>query len=217
MSGPFGRIHNKNCCCAGICIGCCLPVSDDPAPYDVVMVPIPYEIVAPSCAAINGKTGEFTPVDPTAPGIGPCGYCMTYCDLANSFVDMPGLLKYEIGSGCLTSPCGFGYIKLILVCDNDDASDCCGRLRLWVGLSISGSSLVGETAETPPTLCGSNDGFHWLKLSPTTCSCEGGLSAEFDLSGLSIVCDEVWGAGPCAGESRCCEIGCSLVGATVVI
>jgi hypothetical protein len=189
----------------------------DPSPYDVVMDTIPWEIAAPNCPAIHGRTGEFLPVDPTAPGIGPCGYCMTYCDIGNNFINMPGIAKIDMGFMCMTTPCGFGYIKLILECNNDSSSDCCGRLRLWVGMSISGSTLVGETEEIPPVLCGSNDGFHWIKLAPTTCTCEGGLSAEFDLSVLAIECTEYWGPGACEGLPKCCQINCDLTDAKIVI
>jgi len=211
------RAYLECCGCRNGCIGCCLPISDNPAPYDVVMVPIPWFVSAPYCSSIDGRSGEFIPVDPTAPGIGPCGYCMTYCDIGGDFVDIPGIAKIDMGFMCMTTPCGFGHLKLILECNNDSADSCCARLRLWVGMSISSSTLVGGTAETPPALCGVNDGYSWYKLSPVSCTCEGGMSAEFDLSVISIECNEFWGPGACVGQPRCCQIGCTLTDAIIVI
>jgi len=217
MTALFGKIHNTTCRC-GCCIGCCLPTAADPAPYEVLMTSIPWEVVAPACPDIDGRTGEFTPVDPTHPSLGPCGYCMTYCDLGSDFVDIPGMFLLPLGSTCLESPCGFGHLKFILECNNDSATDCCGRLRLWCGIQLdTGGTLTGAEPDAPPSLCGSNDGLSWVKLSPTVCSCDGGLSAEFDLSVLSISCDEVFGPGPCEGEPTCCQISCDLTGAKVVI
>lgn len=217
--GPFGLpAKAKECCCA-TCIGCCLPTAADPTPYDVVMIAIPWEVVAPGCPTIDGITGEFTPIDPTAPGVGPCGYCMTYCDYGDTFVSIPGIAVIPLGGivGCLETPCGFGNLKFILECNNDSASDCCGRLRLWVGMSLdTGATLNGASTETPPSLCGSNSGLQWIKLAPTVCSCEGGMSAEFDIP-LSISCDEVWGPGDCEGQPKCCQINCDLTGFKLVI
>jgi len=207
-----------DCGCGCGCIGCCLPTVADPGPYAFVMASIPWELVAPSCPSIDGINGEFTPIDATNPGIGPCGFCMTYCDFASpGTISLPGTFVLDMGFFCLTSPCGFGALKLILECNNDTASDCCGRLILWVGITLStGSSIVGFSTESPPAACGSNDGYQWKKIPAAVCSCEGGLSAEFPLE-LSIECDEYWTSGPCAGQPKCCQINCVLTGAKIVI
>jgi hypothetical protein len=43
------------------------------------------------------------------------------------------------------------------------------------------------------------------------------LSAEFRLSGLSILCENVFVGGPCDGQPNCCQISCGLSDAVIVI
>jgi hypothetical protein len=219
MGQLFGRKHNKNCCCGDVgCLGCCLPITDNPAPYDVVMANIPWEVVSASCPSVDGITGEFVPIDPTAPGIGPCGYCMTYCVPEATFITIPAALRVPFPPpvNCLLSPCSHGDLKLVLECNDDASLDCCNRIRLWVGMTVSGGILVGDTGEIPPGECGGS-ATSWVKLAPSSCTCEGGLSAEFSLSGLQIECDEVWVGGECDGQPKCCSITCDLSDMKIVI
>jgi hypothetical protein len=216
--GTVISVACKQCSCEELqgCYGCCLPVDLAQPLYPAgVLVTIPWEVVAPSCPTINGVSGVFTPVDPTNPGIGPCGYCGTYCVIENTLIVIPGIFKVPFDP-CFTSPCSLGEIKLVLECnDTSQLTGCCDRLRLWVGVSISGGTLVGDTGEKPPTCFGTVNS--WVKLSPSTCTCSGGLSAEFRLSGLSILCDGVFVGGPCDGQPNCCQISCGLSDAVIVI
>jgi len=216
--GTIITVRCKQCNCEEIqgCYGCCLPIDLTQPTYPKgVLVTIPWEVVAPSCPAINGVSGVFTPVDPTNPGIGPCGYCGTYCVIENTLIVIPGTIKVPF-TPCFTSPCSLGEIKLVLECnDTSQLTGCCDRIRLWVGMSISGGKLVGDTGEKPPTCFGTVSS--WVKLSPSTCTCSGGLSAEFRLSGLSITCDSVFVGGPCDGQPNCCQISCGLSDAVIVI
>ena len=200
------------------CTGCCLPVEADPTPYAVVMSVIPWEVVSPSCPSVNGLTGNFTPIDPTNPGIGSCGYCMTYCVYEATLFVLPGMLKVPFPPpvGCLNSPCSHGDIKLVLECNGSLDTGCCDRLRLWVGMTISGGTLAGDTGEVPPGECGGS-ATSWVKLAPATCTCSGGLSAEFSLAGLQINCDEYFVGGDCDGQPKCCQINCNLSDMKVVI
>ena len=176
---------------------------------------IPWEVVAPSCPSIDGVTGEFNPIDPTNPGIGTCGYCMTYCVYESTLIVIPGVLRAPFTT-CDDSPCSSGELKLVLECNDEVDEGCCEKLRLWVGLNISGGTLVGDNG-TVPYDCGVGTATSWVKLAPTTCTCEGGLSAEFSLAGLEIDCDDVYASGPCIGEPTCCRINCDLSDAKIVI
>lgn len=177
---------------------------------------IPWEVVAPSCPSIDGVTGVFNPIDPTAPGIGPCGYCMTYCVYDGSGIVIPGVIRADFGATCEDSPCATGDLVLVLECNDEVDEGCCQKLRLWVGMTISGGTLVGDNGTVPPNECGGT-ATSWVKLAPTTCTCEGGLSAEFALSGLQIDCTDTYSTGPCIGEPTCCRINCDLSDAKVVI
>lgn len=211
-------VRCKECTCEDGCVGCCLPIEADPAPYAVLMSNIPWEVVAPSCPSVHGVSGVFTPIDPTNPGIGSCGYCMTYCVYEDTLIVVPGTLKVPFDgiTGCLDSPCSHGSLKLVLECNDAIEAGCCERLRLWVGMTLSGGTLVGDTGDVPPGECGGS-ATSWVKLSPSACTCDGGLSAEFALSGLSINCDEVFVGGPCDGQPKCCRLSCDLSDAKVVI
>ncbi len=208
-------------CCECGCRGCCVPVDENGFPDD-----IPFEINAPNCPAIHGLTGIFTPIDTTVP-TGACGPCPTYCAIAS--IMLPGKLASGIGSPsnpdeCLYSTCATTDLCFILTCSRNESTpvglnECCGRLRLWIG---SATPFVDEESTDPPQQ-GGCDGFadctSWVKKAPNSCSCEGTLSAEFDISNLQFYCDpaDIWTTGPCAGEPKCCQVGCDLTDATIVI
>lgn len=211
-------------CCECGCQGCCVPRGEDGS-----LLEIPFEISAPNCPSLNGASGVFVPLTPT-PGafpVGPCGPCPIYCTIAS--ISIPGqqptgFENPSLPGTCLFTPCSTGDLCLILACPQGASgpvglNECCGRLELWIGSSIE---LEGETAPTGPgqgSCSGFGDCTSWRKFTPSTCSCEGGLSAEFDISGLQFYCDpdNVWGPGPCAGEPTCCQVSCDLTDATLVI
>ncbi len=208
-------------CCECGCQGCCVPTNEDGT-----LAEIPFEISAPNCPAIHGATGVFAPIDAIVPK-GPCGACPTYCAIASIII--PGKAASGFGSPsnpavCLFTTCATTDLCIMLTCERGGSGavgldECCGRLRLWVG---NATQLEGDTGENPPNQ-GGCDGFSdctsWRKFAPNTCSCEGTLSAEFDISNLQFYCDpaDVWTSGPCIGERKCCQVGCDLTDATLVI
>ena len=130
--GTVISVRCKQCNCEEIqgCYGCCLPVDLTQPTYPKgVLVTIPWEVVAPSCPAINGVSGVFTPVDPTNPGIGPCGYCGTYCVIENTLIVIPGTIKVPF-TPCFTSPCSLGEIKLVLECNDTSQLTEIGRAHV---------------------------------------------------------------------------------------
>lgn len=201
-------------CCTCGCNGCCVPTNEDGSLAD-----IPWEISAPGCPEIDGATGTFTPVDATV-DTGPCGHCATYLNVSS-----PVSITGQQASGvvdpfgeCTYTPCTIGELCFALEClrSQDGAaglSDCCSRLFLWVGTD---RTLEGDDGSRPrggvASLC-----LSWRRVSASTCTCEGGLSAEFPIE-LVLYCTEFWEApNICAPEPKCCQIECDLSGAKLVI
>jgi hypothetical protein len=200
MSGPFGKIVHKTCCCDTACPGCCVPAYSDNTPLD-----IPFEISAPACAELDGFASVF---EPSAPGpsatTGPCGVCGIYRarDLTS---DVRGA-AYNPPAPCtllappVHDPCRFGPWRFSLHCDTplgltDNAAldSCCRRLRLGVAFI---------------------DDVVYRYIAPTSCSCDP-LSAIFSLSDLI---DVTWlDPGVTCAIDGCFPSACSLVGAELVI
>ena len=204
-------------CCECGCQGCCLPTDVDGNLED-----IPWEISAPSCPEIDGLTGVFNPIDAVPTGTGPCGACGTYQNVSDPVV-IPGEaasgLENPVDFSCLFTPCGTSSLCFVLACETGTSGasgieECCGRLVLWIG---SDNPLAGDDGSRPQTIGGQTCD-NWIKVLPNSCACDP-LSAEFSLSGVAYVCDEldVWVGGPCDGELKCCQVSCPLGDATLVI
>ena len=217
MSGMTGDKKKKavtDCCCTGSC--CCLPVDySNPLYPDGVLENIPFQIVSPGCAQINGYSNEFVPLDPTSVYVGGCGPCSGYFPIAVGV--LPGVKYIDIGGMCMPTPCSIDFC-LILTCLAGDESipgqidECCSRIRLWIGSSVQQKEDDGSRPNIDFTAVSC---ISWKKVSAIQCVCNPELSARFPLS-LNFDCAK-YSAGACAGKVTCCELTCNLSGAEVII
>lgn len=230
MAAVFGRKHNKDCCCGGCTIGCCIPIDHSNPIYEPYGTPknIPFQIVAPGCPVMDGFTGELfcggaVPVTDK----GTCGPCLS-CTGAGDDLPAGGWLimatqKLELGSMCVDDSCSF-YICVVLQCrqetlNNESVESCCQKFRLLLG--ISGSDITHIDNEDPTISVAGSPCTKWKEVEPTTCEC-GATEADFPAIvfplDLSVLCDEEH-TGACTGFTKCCDdpIDCNLAGATLVI
>jgi len=217
--------HCKICKCL-VCVGCCFPAAVSPTgiPY---LKDLEWEITAPNCADLNGKTGTLTPLDPMFPVEGSCGYCATYVNpvptlITGKFPGMPMPDPYECGY----SPCSSAFC-FELCCDSEFEGtelpgDCTSRLRLLVScpwmplkglhprsLSCSGADHLQNCASGP---------IFELRPVAAVCDPKTGISAVFSLAEFTFDCETEVPTGPCAGEPNCCmPLSCSFSGATISI
>ena len=208
MGGPFGKIVHKQCCCGGICPGCCMPVDE----YGNA-VEIPFEVDAPGCA-LDGFTGVF---DPLAVGgeSGPCGICGSWgyalaLDFTGKFWMSDGM------GGCDLVPVCDITICMILTCDltlgiADDAGndECCRRIRLQVSTPYE---FAGANQDSLPT-CTGGVSIWGIAVGPDSCSCSGGFSAIFSLGMLTPI-DQV---DPQCGTVPPCVPDCDMTGLRILI
>lgn len=207
MSGPFGKIHNKNCCCGNLCPGCCMPVDGDGNAID-----IPFEVDAPGCA-IDGTTGSFNPlaVEGTAKACGICGtwgYSLTL-EVSGQFWNFNGV-DCDLIPACVVNWC------MYLFCDNeytvsDDPADsaCCRRLRMYVAATydFTGATDNGDTGACSP-------GHQYERyIGPDSCSCVSGLSAIFSLGFLNPLTQ----VDPQCGTVQPCVPDCDMTGIRILI
>lgn len=203
------------CCCAGGCIGCCLPVDYTVPQYpDGVVKNIAFQFVAPNCLALNGRTNTFIPVNPTSAAKGPCGPCTSY--LGQNLVVLAGTKNFPLDE-CMLTPCSIN-VCLILECGEGEEvapglDTCCGRMRLWIGTSEP----QAEDNGSRPAQASSFSCVSWKKVSPLQCACDpnSGVSARFPFS-ITFSCPK-YTTGPCIGQDNCCKVTCNLTGAEVVI
>ncbi len=211
--GSVVVVRCKQCSCElGECVvGCCWPITyDDPLYPGGALADMPFDL--DGCAAAT-LSGTFRPFEPGTLTSGSCGPCGSYRgDWAGVVV---GTLKIESGENCMDTPCSVA-ICLVLECVTDDEDngleECCSHMRLWVGAT---EPLVGADPDGPPAelVIGGCDS--WLKITPTTCACDGqnGVSAVFDIS-LALVRDN-YTTGPCAGQPIGCQITCQTLQLTI--
>lgn len=232
----FGRRHNANCCCGGACVGgCCFPRTyTDPLYPHGVLRNFDWVIDAPACPELDGKSGVFYPLDPTATvGEGACGPCACYANLTDGgdVLRVTGSTYTPLGM-CQQTPCSVG-LCFFLACDSNEPdpaeplTDCCKRFRVIVGIDVTNNSITGGSTT------GGSDGCESLKnesacsanlfgeIEPVTCECasdEGGATAVFDLSGINLECTGVIVGGVCDGQPNCCSLfACDLTGATLTL
>ena len=207
----------KTCSCNALCVhGCCFPILYNPY-FGWYPEVIPFSISAPDCPEADGFTSEFAPLLSNDKTRGACGVCGQYPTLDTVLIQGQAHYVDEHDDTCKTTPCG---IKLCfaIACDEDasvsDPADCCGRVRLILGVS---EIYDGTHGPLPVPLSGC---FYFMKIAPSSCSCdeEGGISAIFPLDALTFVCKEFFSSGPCLGYPKCCTpVTCSFSGATLVI
>ena len=174
MAELFGD-NRKKCCCGEGCTGCCFPAD---------LSPIPFAIDAPGCDDLDGYTDNLVEeaVDPTQHA---CGICGSYV-LSTAF-SVPGQFWNPDGmGGCDLIPACAITFCVRLICDGDahgeldtpGGGECCKKLRLLVAVpyefegGIEGDGGLG-------CLGGVNLWHDYV--APSSCSCEGGLSAIFPL------------------------------------
>lgn len=178
---PGGKPKRARCCCGGGgCPGCCFPLTEDETDF----LPIPFEIVAPTCVEVDGASDDFTDdaLEPDPKTCGSCGTFSTPLQLA-----IPTVFWNPDGMGGCDAVEGQGFtMKFQLMCnephggpDDTDEPACCRRLRLMVGTTF-------ETIGTDPTITIPDLGEFITPIAPTSCSCEGGLSAVFSLALTAI-------------------------------
>ena len=224
-------------CGCGSCIGgCCFPRTyTDPLYPRGVLRNLYWVIDAPLCGEIDGKTGVFYPIDPTAINqVGSCGPCACYANI----VDGGDVLRVTGSrwvplSMCQQTPCSVG-LCFFLSCDSAEPApdnpmtDCCKRFRVIVGTDVSDGQVTGGSV-----IGGNTDGCEFLKnesvcatnlfgeIPPITCECapdDGGVTAVFDLSSIGLGCSGVIVGGLCDGYPNCCSLfGCDLTGATLTV
>lgn len=229
--GVFGesKVDGTCDCCDGQCNkGCCIPIDHSNPIYEPYGTPknIPFQIVAPSCPALNGYEGELfcggaVPVQ----NKGDCGPCLSCVGGGpdNGNFNLIASRRIELGPLCNLDSCSI-ILCLVLTCeanepDNQDVERCCQRFRLKLGISAGGNAHIdGEDPDlvVPGSACNS-----WRKVEPITCEC-GATESDFPAIvfpiGFSVLCDEVF-EGSCVYFSKCCDtlIGCDLSDATLVI
>lgn len=207
----------KTCSCDSLCVhGCCFPIGYDPY-FGWYAKEIPFSISSPNCSAANGLTGQFAPALSIDKTRGSCGVCGHYPSSATVQILGQGYYVDTSDGTCKSTPCGVN-VCFALACDENaevsDPADCCGRVRLILGLS---SPYVGTRSPLPVTLSGC---FYFLEIAPSSCACDevGGISAIFPLDAVTFACNEVFPSGPCSGQSKCCQpTSCNFSGATLVI
>jgi len=208
-------------CCGCGCVGCCVPLRYDNPQYPGGYIPaIPFEIMAPGCPEIDGATGSFPPVDPTAPIKGRCGACATFCSTVQAV--LAGTFRVELGGMCMTSPCGFKFcLALECTASQEPATDpllepCCSRFRLWIGTDVT---QVEDNGQRPASLLDCQLAcVSWKAVAPTSCVClpdGGGFSGRFPLA-INYYCPS-FPSGPCEGEPNCCLLNCDLSDAELVV
>lgn len=230
-----------NCGCCG-CDGACFPES---CVGDVcTLLDVPWEITAPSCPAIDGMTGNFSPFGGySSYDRSECGPCVCYEAITE--LSLPGKIYLELGGGggvgeegggggggdppptCVESPCTID-LKLYLAIDAS-IPGCCRVVVVVELLSVvDGLALTSGDVQTPETLnCipqatpVDNDRFRQFEFDSCTCLPDrAGFTALFDLSRITWEC--TLGNHPpsslCYPNSLCCVLdGCSLAGATLTI
>lgn len=172
----FGKIYHKQCCCALGCNGCCVPVTGD------TLDAIPFEVDAPTCASIDGVTGEFTD-EAIEPEQHACGPCASYAWIDGPLTVASVSYNPDGMGGCDEIP-GLGLdINLKLKCsgplgvsDNTSLPGCCRGLRLYCGTSY-------ETVCADPDIVDPSHGNYITVISPTSCTCDP-LSVIFSLACL---------------------------------
>jgi len=214
MTGGRKKKAVKDCCCVGTC--CCLPLDmTNPLYPNGVKINIPFEVSAPGCPTIDGRTGTFRPIDPTSVVKGGCGACGSYSPIA--FATLAGSRRVSVGDACLFTPCNIN-VCFMLTCEISEEAgpgeldECCSRIRLWIGSSELQQEDDGSRPSVDLTAVSCSS---WKKVSSTHCVCDPDFSARFPLA-LNFVCGIIQ-TGPCAGESDCCTVTCDLTGAEVLI
>lgn len=203
----FGKIHKKNCCCAGACPGCCMPVDEGGNAVD-----IPFEVDAPGCA-LDGFTGVFNPL--AVAGVsGACGICGTWG--YSLTLEVPGQFWNFNGIGCdLVPACQVVWCMLLTcqveqgVADDPDNSACCRRMRLYVASTYDFS---GATPNNGGGACGPGQDYErWI--GPDSCACVGGLSAIFSIGFLNPLPQ----VDPQCGLVQPCVPDCDMTGIRILI
>jgi len=231
MSGLFGKIHNKQCCCAGCIGGCCWPRDFSDPLYPLgTFKDLCWVIDAPNCAELDGKTGFFIPVSATAAAeTGECGACYCYRNLSETLA-VTGSFWSPTG-GCTESPCSIG-LCFFLSCDSNETgeegvTECCKRFRLIVGTNVTGNNVSGWETVSDDDRCESLRSQSacaenlFGEVGPIACECaddNGGVTALFDLSAILLQCDGVIVGGDCDGKPNCCSLfACDLTDATLTV
>jgi hypothetical protein len=240
----------RKCCCDEECQGCCFP-------YDYLEPPnvfeagnyaqiLKWEIDAPNCPELDGKTGQFSPetTGPHDPMVF-CGFCLCYINNSTRTFINNVVNYFENGDECGETPSSieicFG-IQCAKTRPVTNEEECCNQFRLVViffGAKIDGGELVDTSSE-----CFENEGVGGnpnfancadttdqpediaRELRPVFCQCEDNevdppipFQLVFDLEELAFFCPEgvFPEESPCAGLSRCGVTTCSLEGATMTV
>ena len=189
----------RECLCepdGGCVTGCCWPKQITELYPCGYLIPVPFEISAPGCD-IDGRTGEFVPG-----GIADIGTCGSCADSPSVSIDTTiGAIKVPNPYLCNDTPCSI-EIFLRLECEDGETTyglpSCCGGFRLWIGTA---ERFVGWDGSAPP---GGDPALYWLKVSPTSCSCDP-LAMIFDVT-LTLDCADTWVGGTCDGLPKDCCI-----------
>lgn len=225
--------HQKCCCGETDCIGCCFPFDALGVGQDMT-----WEISAPSCAAIHGQTGTFSPSSTPPHDSGGCGICLCYVNSLASPLSISGFAKTEefAPDDCVDTPCT-AEICFNVYCPNVRANQgdptleqCCRRIELLVQvvglLAVTGGDDMSVDVSDCPydsfEGCQSEQGIV-RKLLPVACQCFEespcqDLEITYDLSELTLGSSATYSGGPCDGELIDCVLSsCSLAGATLVL
>lgn len=218
------------CDCCG-CRGACFP--EDCVGDVCSLLDIPWEISAPSCADIDGLTGNFSPFGGySSYSRNECGPCVCYESIIE--LSLPGKIYLEVGGGegeppamCVEGACTID-LKLYLAIDSS-IDGCCKvvvvveLLSVVDGLALNSGQYQNVDALSciPQVTPVDNDRFRQFEFDSCTCLPDrAGFSAVFSLDRITWEC--TLGDHPissvCYPNSLCCVLdGCSLAGATLTI
>lgn len=193
--GLFGKKHNKNCCCGDVgCVGCCF-CKQTPA------VNADYIIDAPSCALLNGQTGNVSGPAPSSETDTTCGACVPLENNASGYSLPQYAWDDSMPPDCIPqfdSDFQFSFYIRCEVNENPDETDplttevCCRNIRLII---TDGAHSVTPKIGTVP-------------IPPSSCSCDP-FMAIFPLAGAYPDCGAGnYVGGPCDGKTKCSQLGC---------